>query len=142
MGKKEKTIIKVVLDTNVLISSILFKGELSRIVDLWKRGKIIPVISRETFNELRTVLEYPKFRLTRSEIKGIIEEEVLPFFEIVEITSEVSGVCKDPDDDKFISCALSASANFIVSGDKDLCDVVIYKSIKIIKASHLLKMID
>jgi predicted nucleic acid-binding protein len=63
-----------------------------------------------TINELRTVLEYPKFRLTRGEIKVIIEEEVLPFFEIVEITSEVSGVCKDPDDDKFISCALSASA--------------------------------
>ena len=142
MGKKEKPIIKVVLETNVLISSILFKGELARIVDLWKKGKIIAVISRETFNEFRTVLEYPKFRLTKGEIKAIIEEEVLPFFEIVEITSEVSGVCKDPDDDKFISCALSASADFIVSGDKDLCDVVIHKSIKIIKASHLLEMID
>ena len=142
MGKKEKPVKKVVLDTNVLISSILFKGELARIVDLWKRGKIVPVISRETFNEFRTVLDYPKFRLTKSEIKAIIEEEVLPFFEIVEITSEVSGVCKDPDDDKFIACALSASADFIVSGDKDLCDVVTHKSIKIIRASHLMKMID
>lgn len=142
MGKKEKPVKKVVLDTNVLISSILFKGELARIVDLWKRGKIVPVISRATFNEFRTVLDYPKFRLTKSEIKAIIEEEVLPFFEIVEITSEVSGVCKDPDDDKFIACALSASADFIVSGDKDLCDVVTHKSIKIIRASHLMKMID
>jgi len=142
VGKKEKPVKKVVLDTNVLISSILFKGELARIVDLWKRGKIVPVISRATFNEFRSVLEYPKFRLTKSEIKAIIEEEVLPFFEIVEITSEVSGVCKDPDDDKFIACALSASADFIVSGDKDLCDVVTHKSIKIIRASHLMKMID
>lgn len=142
MGKKEKPVKKVVLDTNVLISSILFKGELARIVDLWKRGKIVPVISRATFNEFRSVLEYPKFRLTKGEIKAIIEEEVLPFFEIVEITSEVSGVCKDPDDDKFIACALSASADFIVSGDKDLCDVVTHKSIKIIRASHLMKMID
>jgi putative PIN family toxin of toxin-antitoxin system len=142
VGKKEKPVKKVVLDTNVLISSILFKGELARIVDLWKRGKIVPVISRETFNEFRSVLEYPKFRLTKGEIKAIIEEEVLPFFEIVEITSEVSGVCKDPDDDKFIACALSASADFIVSGDKDLCDVVTHKSIKIIRASHLMKMID
>lgn len=142
MGKKEKPVKKVVLDTNVLISSILFKGELARIVDLWKRGKIVPVISRATFNEFRSVLEYPKFRLTKGEIKAIIEEEVLPFFEIVEITSEVSGVCKDPEDDKFIACALSASADFIVSGDKDLCDVVTHKSIKIIRASHLMKMID
>ncbi len=142
MGKKEKPIKKVVLDTNVLISSILFKGELAGIVDLWKRGKIVPVISRETFHEFRTVLEYPKFRLTKGEINAIIEEEVLPFFEIVEITIEVSGVCKDPDDDKFIACALSASADFIVSGDKDLCDVVTHKSIRIIRASQLLKMID
>lgn len=142
MGKKEKPVKKVVLDTNVLISSILFKGELARIVDLWKRGKIVPVISRETFNEFRTVLEYPEFKLTKGEIKAIIEDEVLPFFEIVEITGEVSGVSKDPDDDKFIACALPASADFIVSVDKDLCDVVTHKSIKIIRASHLLKMID
>lgn len=142
MGTKEKAIRKVVLDTNILISSILFKGTLSRIVDLWKDGKILPVISRETFHEFKTVLEYPKFKLTKGETKAIIEEEILPFFEIVEITNTVSGICKDPDDDKFIACALSASADFIVSGDKDLCDVVTHKSIKIISASHLLKIID
>ena len=142
MGTKEKVIRKVVLDTNILISSILFKGTLSRIVDLWKDGKILPVISRETFHEFKTVLEYPKFKLTKGETKAIIEEEILPFFEIVEITNTVSGICKDPDDDKFIACALSASADFIVSGDKDLCDVVTHKSIKIISASHLLKIID
>ena len=142
MGTKEKAIKKVVLDTNILISSLLFKGTLSRIVDLWKDGKILPVISRETFHEFKTVLEYPKFKLTKGETKAIIEEEILPFFEIVEITNTVSGICKDPDDDKFIACALSASADFIVSGDKDLCDVVTHKSIKIISASHLLKIID
>jgi putative PIN family toxin of toxin-antitoxin system len=141
VGKKEEKVIRVVLDTNVLVSSILFKGELAGIVDLWKRGKIVPVFSRETFDEFRTVLEYPKFTLTGGEIKSIIEEEVLPFFDIVEISDEVSGVCKDPDDDKFIACALSASANFIVSGDKDLCDVGTYRTIKIIRASDLLKMI-
>jgi putative PIN family toxin of toxin-antitoxin system len=141
VGKKEKPSIKVVLDTNVLISSILFKGELAGIVDLWKRGRIVPVVSRETFHEFRTVLGYPKFRLTKGEIKAIIEEEVLPFFEIAGITGEVNGVCKDPDDDKFIACALSASADYIVSGDKDLCDVGRYKSVSIITASQLLKMV-
>ncbi|MGD0887510.1 MAG: putative toxin-antitoxin system toxin component, PIN family [Thermodesulfovibrionales bacterium] len=141
MGKKEKTVRKVVLDTNVLISSILFKGELVGIVDLWKKGKIVPVVSKETFNEFRKVLEYPKFRLTKGEIKTIVEE-VLPFFEIVETTVEVSGVCKDPDDDKFIACALAGAADFIVSGDKDLCDIGKYKSVKIVRASDLLRIID
>ena len=141
MGKKEKKPIRVVLDTNVLISSILFKGDLAGIVDLWKMGKIVPVVSRETFDEFRIVLEYPKFKLTRDEIKSIIEKEVLPFFEIAETPAKVSRVCKDPDDDMFIECALPASADFIVSGDKHLCDVGAYKTIKIIKASDLLQMI-
>lgn len=140
MGKKEKAI-RVVLDTNVLISSILFRGALAGMVDLWKRGRIVPVFSRETFDEFRAVLEYPKFKLTESEIKSIIEEEVLPFFEVVETTVKVREVCKDSDDDKLVACALSAAADFIISGDKDLCDLASYRRIRIIRASELLKML-
>ncbi len=139
MGKKEKAV-RVVLDTNVLISSILFGRELAPIVDLWKRGRIVPLFSRETFDEFRAVLEYPKFKLTEREIKTIIEEEVLPFFEIVETSPKVHKVCKDPDDDKIVACALSASVDLIVSGDKDLCDLAAYGRIKIISASEFLKM--
>jgi putative PIN family toxin of toxin-antitoxin system len=142
VGKKEETVRKVVLDTNVLISSILFAGELSGIVDLWKKGRILPVVSRETFDEFRKVLGYQKFGLTKGEIRTIIEEEVLPFFKVVEVTVEVSGICRDPDDDKFIACALAASAEFVVSGDKDLCEVTKYKSVRIISASELLRIID
>jgi len=140
MGKKEKAPLKVVLDTNILVSALLFRGELSLIVELWKNGKLIPLISKETFRELKAVLEYPKFCLTKGEIRTIIEEEILPFFEVVEVADEVSGVCRDPDDDKFISCALSASADAVVSGDKHLCELHIYKSVRIIKAADLLKM--
>ncbi|MBI5639728.1 MAG: putative toxin-antitoxin system toxin component, PIN family [Nitrospirae bacterium] len=140
MGKKEKEVKRVVLDTNVLVSSILFKGELARVVDLWKEGRIVPVVSKETFHEFRSVLEYPKFGLTKSEIRTIIEDEVLPYFEIIETAGLVSGVCRDQDDDKFLACALSAEAHFIVSGDKDLCDLGAYKTIRIITASALLKM--
>ena len=141
MGKKEETV-RVVLDTNVLISSILFKGELARIVDLWKNGKIVTVVSRETFDEFRAALGYPKFRLTKGEIKSIIEEEVLPFFEIVETAAGKSEICRDRDDDKFIAYALSASADFIVSGDKNLGDVGAYGTIKMIRPSDLLKIVD
>ncbi len=140
MGKKEKAAIKIVLNTNILISSLLFKGELSGIVDLWKEGRIIPMFSRETFREFKKVLEYPKFSLTRQEINLIIDEEVLPYFEIIEIIDKVRGVCRDGDDDKFIACAVNASADFIVSGDKDLLDIYEYKSIRIIGALELLKM--
>jgi len=142
VGKKPKKIIRVVLDTNVLISALLFKGELSRIVGLWQKGKITPVISKETFDELRTVLEYPKFSLSRAEIESLIEHEILPFFEVVNIGKHVKGACRDPEDDKFISCALSANADYIVTGDKDLSDLRKYQSIKIIHASDFMKMFD
>ncbi len=140
MGKKKKQVKRVVLDTNVLISALLFRGGLSKIVGLWQKGKITPLISKETFYELLTVLEYPKFALTQEEIDLIIKHEILPYFEIVEVVKDVKGVCRDPEDDKFISCALSASADYIVSGDKDLFDLRQHKSTKIIKAFDFLKM--
>jgi putative PIN family toxin of toxin-antitoxin system len=142
VGKKPKKIIRVVLNTNVLISALLFKGELSRIVGLWQKGKIIPIISRETFDELRTALEYPKFSLSRAEIKLLIEHEILPFFEVADVSKHVKGVCRDPGDDKFISCAISASADCIVTGDKDLSDLKKYQSVRIVHASDFIKMFD
>jgi putative PIN family toxin of toxin-antitoxin system len=140
LDKKEKALRKVVLDTNILISALLFEGKLAQLVDLWKNGRIVPVLSRETFAEFNAVLEYPKFSLTRQEIKVIIEEEVLPFCEIAEVTDKIREVCRDPHDDKFIACAVSASADFIVTGDKDLLDLGKYKSVRIIDAPMLLKM--
>jgi putative PIN family toxin of toxin-antitoxin system len=142
VGKKPKKIIRVVLDTNILISALLFKGELSRMVGLWQEGKIVPIISKETFHELRTVLEYPKFSLSRAEIKWLIENEILQFFEVVNVSEYIKGVCRDPGDDKFISCAISANADYIVTGDKDLFDLKEYRSIRIIHASDFIKMFD
>ena len=142
MGKRKKEAVKVVLDTNILVSALLFKGELSKIVDLWKKGRIVPFFSRETFDELVRVLEYPKFSLTKTEIKTIFEQEVIPYFEVVDITDEVKGVCKDTDDDKFLSCAVSAFVDFIVSGDKDLCDLRTYRSVRIVSAIEFIRMFD
>jgi putative PIN family toxin of toxin-antitoxin system len=141
MGKKKEKVKKVVLDTSVLISALLFKGDLSKLVELWQKGKIVPVISRDTFQELRSVLAYPKFSLSQEEINTIIENEILPHFEVVEVTREIKGICRDQADDKFISCAFSASAGYVVSGDKDLCDLNRYKSVRIITPSDFFKIV-
>ena len=142
MGETPKKIRRVVLDTNVLVSAVLFTGELSKIVDLWQRGKVVPLISKETFEELRAVLEYSKFSLAPDEIQGIIEDEILPYFEVVEVKENVRGVCRGPGDDKFLACALAGSAHFIVSGDKDLTDLKSYRTIRTIKASEFLRLYE
>lgn len=137
MGKKTKAP-RVVLDTNVLVSALLFRGEMSRFVSLWKSGAILPAVSKDTFDELLCVLNYPKFKLTPFEIKAIVQEEILPYFEVVEVEDEVHGICSDPDDDMFISCALANKSDYIISGDKALCDVRKFKSVKIITAAEFL----
>ena len=142
MGEKKKKIRRVVLDTSILISSLLFRGEFSKLVDLWKKGAFIPVISKDTFEELETVLDYPKFGLSKEEKVEMIAEEMLPFFEVVEVRQEVKGICRDPADDKFISCAVSAGADFIVTGDKDLMEIKKYRSVKVLSTSDFLEMMD
>jgi len=142
MGKKQKKVRRVVLDTNVLVSVLLFKGALSKFVELWRKGKITPIISKEPFQELTTVLQYPKFSLSKDKIRFVIEHEILPYFEVIDVVKAVKGVCRDPGDDKFISCALSASADCIVSGDKDFCDLRQYKTLKIMNPSDFLTKLD
>lgn len=139
MGKKKKAPVKIVLDTNVIVSAILFSGEVSRIWELWKVGKILPAFTRATFQELQRVLEYPKFDLTETEIRTILEQEVLPYFSAVDEIVSVTGACEDPDDDKFLSCALSYKAEFLISGDKDLAKKAKYKSVRILAPSDFLR---
>jgi len=138
MGKAKKRL-TVVLDTNILVSALLFQGELARIVTLWKNGSIQPVFTKETFAEFREVLHYPKFSLREDEMRTILEDEVLPFFEAIEIENKLERTCRDSQDDKFIACAVAAQADYIVSGDKDLLVLKKYGQIKIISASEFLK---
>ena len=140
MGAKKKAL-RVVLDTNVLVSALILKGRLSKLVELWQMGRITPVVSRETFDELRRVLEYPKFSLPKDEIETILRQDILPFFEVVEEVVSAAGVCRDPDDDKFLACAASAKVAFLVSGDKDLCSLRKFGSVQIVTPEQLLAMI-
>ncbi|MBP1750235.1 MAG: hypothetical protein H6Q52_2774 [Deltaproteobacteria bacterium] len=65
----------------------------------------------------------------------------MPFFSVVNITEKITGICKDPDDDIFISCALSAKAQYVVTGDKALLDVKRYKKIEIVSPAEFVKFI-
>lgn len=142
MGKKEKRLIRVVLDTNVLVSSLLFQGKLARLVDFWKDRRIIPLMSRETFNELVRVLSYPKFSLTPEEIKTLLENEIIPFFEVVEPETADPIGCRDPEDEKFLACAIHGSADFLVTGDKDLFAPKTRISVTIVTPADILKRLS
>ena len=129
---------RVVLDTNVLVSAILLKGHLSRFQELWKGGTLSPLLSKETFQEFKTVLGYPKFSLSADEIKAIVEHEILPYFEVIVIKNKIEGVCRDPNDDMFLAVAVNAKAPYVVTGDKDLLVLRKYKSIVIVSPQEYL----
>jgi putative PIN family toxin of toxin-antitoxin system len=138
MGKEKEAVIRVVLDINILLSSLLFKGELARVVELWKNGTIRPVLSKETFREFRKALDYPKFQLSKAEIKSIIEDEILPYFDVIENCPKQSGFCRDPEDDKFIVLARAADCP-IITGDKDILALKDTAGIPIMKSADFLK---
>ena len=111
---------RVVLDTNVLVSGLLFGGIPGEIVTLWQKGKVRPLCSKEIVEEYLRVLAYPKFKLTESEIDLILSREILPYFEVVAVKPGEPMVAADPADDKFIWCALQGRAQALVSGDEHL----------------------
>lgn len=111
---------RVVVDTSVVISGLLFGGAPGDIISMWKEKRLIPLGSKPIVDEYVKVLAYPKFQLTKQEIHALLLQEVLPFLEVVSVTPGKSYMAEDPADDKFIWCAVSGRAEAIISGDKHL----------------------
>ena len=113
--------IRVVLDTNVLVSALLFeKGRLAWIRHGWQGGRFTPVLAEPTGRELLRVLGYPKFGLTPAEIEQLLSD-LLPWCETWQHPLESSEpLCRDPRDQVFLDLARAAKVNALVSGDADL----------------------
>ncbi|MFQ5932590.1 MAG: putative toxin-antitoxin system toxin component, PIN family [Nitrospiraceae bacterium] len=129
---------RVVLDTNVLISALLFTGIASELVPLWQKGTITVLLSREILEEYLRVLAYPKFQLSQGEIKGLIEEELLPFVQVIKPGTRVNVVKRDPSDNKFLECAVGGKADTVISGDKELLAIRHYRGVRVRSPSRFL----
>jgi putative PIN family toxin of toxin-antitoxin system len=124
--------LKIVLDTNVFISGVFFKGPPYQILRAWREGRIRYLISEEIFAEYQRVGEHLA--------SGFPKVDLEPFLELLVIDAEFiipkklqTPVCEDPDDDKFIACALAGKSNIIISGDKHLLRVSGYKGINVLR---------
>jgi putative PIN family toxin of toxin-antitoxin system len=123
--------VRVVLDTNAVVSALLFSGVSSKLVSLWQKGLITPLLSRAILDEYLRVLSYPKFELSEEEIKELIQEEILPFAEVVRPKRRLRVVRRDPSDNKFLECAVAGKASVIISGDKDPLALGRYRQVRI-----------
>jgi putative PIN family toxin of toxin-antitoxin system len=131
-------VIRVVLDTNVLVSGFLFGGTPGKLLDLWKTRTIRLIMSRVMLDEFLRVLAYPKLRLSEEEIHYLLYVEVLPHVEMVKVRPGPILIPMDPSDDMFLHCAVAAGAKYIISGDRHLLQLKSYKRIKILSPAEFL----
>jgi len=130
--------IRVVIDTNVFVSSF-FGGNPKKTIDLWKNEEIVLCLSKDILDEYIDVLQ-------RVGLKDEDEiEELLSFFGkgfnilFTTNTPKIRAVKDDPEDDKFIECAVALKAGVIITGDKALRTMGEYMGIKILTPQEFLK---
>ena len=122
---------KIVLDTNVFISGIFFSGPPYQILKAWRSGHVKIVLSAEILDEYRRVgivlaEQFPAINI------GPILKLITAEAEFVQAPNLPEPVCDDPDDDKFLACAIAGDVNQIVSGDKHLLKVSGYNSLHVL----------
>ncbi len=134
--------IRAVLDTNIVISGMLWSGSPKQVIEAVCSGDVLPLISEVMLDELRDVLARPKFlpRLQRiGKNASQLTAEYLKFATVVEPADIPEAVKTDPDDDAVLACAVGGKADFIVSGDKDLLVLKAYANIPILNAEQFLQ---
>jgi len=123
--------VKAVFDTNVLIAAFLTEGVCSGLLIRARKQAFNLVLCDDIIREFEGIL-IKKFKLTStdiSEISAIVSEAAS---EILHKLGPIPNICRDPNDDIIIACAIDAAADYIVTGDEDLLTLKRYKDIVII----------
>ena len=130
--------LKVVLDTNVLISAILFGGKPRQILEKTIRGEIRLCISEPILGELKGVLQRSKFDFSPEMIQVIVTE-LTGIADFVNPSKTINVVLEDPEDNRILECAVGAGANYIITGDTHLLKLSRYLNIEVVNAVTFLE---
>jgi uncharacterized protein len=124
--------VRIILDTNVLVSGVFFGGSPARILGAWRDGRFQLVLSAEILDEYQRVGQ-----ILAGRYPGI---DLEPFLALLAVHSEIveapvlpEPVSADPDDDMFLACAAAAGVTIIVSGDKDLVDRTGWRGVRVFR---------
>jgi hypothetical protein len=131
---------RVVLDTNVLISALIKKGGSRRLLGKILKGEIKLILSKEIVKELMEVLQRPKFGryVTKKDIRTYIRI-LTTIASLIETKSKFEVIKDDPGDNKFLNCAYDGKADCVISGNKHLLTLKRFKGIKIISVNEFLR---
>jgi putative PIN family toxin of toxin-antitoxin system len=138
--------LRVVVDTNVIVSGILSrKGAPYELSKAWRGRRFLLLSSSAILTEVRAVLQYPhirkKYPLSDEEVEqtiALLEQDAL----LVRGDAHVTGsIPDDPKDEMFLACALDGQADFIVSGDHHLLNLRFYREIPVITTREFLEQL-
>jgi putative PIN family toxin of toxin-antitoxin system len=139
--------LKVVLDTNIFVSSLLVKAGLpAQVLDTWRERQYLLVVSPAIVAEIRATLNYPRIRrkyaITDEDVEQLVtllERDAL----VVPGDADVAGaIPDDPADEIVLACAVDAQADVIVSGDRHLLELGSHRSIPILTARQFLERLN
>ena len=132
---------RIVLDSNVIISAFLFGGQPARVMDHVLDGSVQCFVSLAILDEIRDVLQRPKFGLSSEQALMFIEE-LHSLCRVVTPTTRVRAVNADPDDNRVLECALAAGADMIISGDSHLLDLGQWQNIRLLSPAKFIMEIE
>jgi|SRR3989344_3521156 len=134
MGKE-----KVVLDTNILVSALGWRGNPNLIFERILNGEIELIISDKQLAEIIKVLDYPKFDFSNEQKSSFINI-LLEVSTLIKLDKIVEVVKEDPDDNIIVTSAITGKAGFIISGDEHLLKLKKFKKVKILNANDFLNI--
>lgn len=127
---------RVILDTNVFVSGIFFSGPPYAILHAWRQGILTLVVSVEILSEYERVGQELANQFPQVDIAPILE--LLAFKgEVADASPLAEQICSDPDDDKFLACAVASGTKIISSGDKALRKTSGYSGIEVLSPREL-----
>lgn len=131
---------RIVIDTNVIASAIFFGGKPRELISLIMKQSVDTFVTQEIIEEYLDTIEYLKNKYPQKKIQLPLSQ-IISACKLIETKSNIK-ICRDPDDDKFIACAIDGNCIYIVSGDNDLLSLNEYKNIKIVTVAEFLSSIS
>ena len=130
---------KAVLDTNIFISGIFWRGSSNKVILNWREGRFTLITSLEAISEIIKVLKDFKIKLSDEMIKEWVDLIIRNSI-IVEPKEKILAIKDDPNDDIFIETAVAGNVDYIVSQDNDLLKLKEFRGIKIITPEEFNKI--
>jgi len=130
--------LRIVCDTNVIVSGLLFGGPPRTVLRLIATGAVVNITSADLFREFDGVIRRPKFALSAGEITVMINQ-LAETFEFAVPSRRVDVVVRDPDDNRVLEAALAGAAEVVVTGDSDLLELASFEGIDLINAAQFVQ---